>query len=130
MSKSIQFRVNSYLQLARLCEDISKKDLYIQKAEILLSEYENTAKREDSGSFEDYRVGIIEEYLKGHNQVCLIQVWNEALFSDRIFGAPKMSRKDSNEIANIIVKTLGWERRSTSNFGKYGKQKCYSRPEV
>lgn len=42
MKNNIQFRINSYLQLARLCDDtqIEEKNEYLDKARELLSEYE------------------------------------------------------------------------------------------
>lgn len=77
---------------------------------------------------EDWRVGIIEAYLKDKTSVCLLQIWYEAL---NMFSSGKMSQKESRELAEILVNQLGWERGNVENFGSaYKKQKAFHRPRI
>ncbi len=69
---------------------------------------------------EDYRVGMIAEYLEGRQMVCGIELWQKAL--DNRDGKP--SRKESNDIVLIMQGFDEWERMSkTFRFGEYGPQR-------
>ena len=77
---------------------------------------------------EDWRVGVIETYLRDKTSVCLLQIWYEALGA---FKSGSMTQKDSRELAEILVKQLGWERGNVKNFGGvYSKQKSFNRPKA
>lgn len=55
---------------------------------------------------DDYRVGMIEQYLQGKEKVCVLELWQNALKNE--FSKP--TRKDSNEISLIMQSFKGWER--------------------
>ena len=74
---------------------------------------------------DDWRQGMIEEYLKDKNRTCLIQVWQEALFPDRAPHFPELKRRDANTLTAIICNKMGWVRGNAENFDGYGKQKSY-----
>ena len=77
---------------------------------------------------EDWRVGVIETYLRDKTSVCLLQVKVEALGA---FESGKMTQKETRELAEILVKQLGWERGNVKNFGGvYSKQKSFNRPKA
>lgn len=133
MKNSIQFRINSYLQLARLCdeaEDETKKQ-YMDKAKKLLEMYEEKTEKTEktfSESYEeDYRIGLIEKYVseKKKNRVCIAEIWQKAIYPDYAPKFPILRRRDANEIARILVDILGYERGNAENFSEYGKQKSY-----
>ncbi|MEG2521276.1 MAG: virulence-associated E family protein [Anaerovoracaceae bacterium] len=73
---------------------------------------------------DDYRIGMIEQYLKGKEEVCISDVWENALHNEFI----ELKKKDSNEIALILHGLEDWERQSkTKRLGKYGPQKYWKR---
>ena len=68
---------------------------------------------------EDYRIGLIEDYLKDKDRVCIFELWKEALDNPNT----KPTRKDSNEIALILQSMKDWERCPTAQrYGEYGVQ--------
>ena len=68
---------------------------------------------------EDYRIGLIEDYLKDKDRVCIFELWKEALDNPNT----KPTRKDSNEIALILQSMRDWERCPTAQrYGEYGVQ--------
>lgn len=73
---------------------------------------------------DDYRVGMIESYLDGKKEVCVIEIWKNALDNQ----IAKPTRKDSNEISLIMQDISGWVKvekaRRTNDFGV---QKCWVR---
>lgn len=72
---------------------------------------------------EDYRVGMITDYLRGKTKTCVIDLWTRAL--DNTYAKP--TRKDSNDIVLILQNMDGWQRdRNGSNFPPYGYQQCWS----
>ena len=85
------------------------------------------AQQEDAAC-EDWRVRFIEAYLEGKESVCLAQVWYEAICAFTGSSA-KLGRKDSCELAAILVNHFGWERSGTESFGLYRKQKAFHRPK-
>ncbi len=77
---------------------------------------------------DDGKTGIIEEYLRGKERVCILQIWQEALQEN---GRPQ--KWQSSEIGAIIEKIPGWKRmKSPTKFGDYGSQRgfCYNPPAV
>lgn len=79
---------------------------------------------------DDWREGIIEEYLNGRMRTCLIEIWQRALYKDRSPHYPEMKRKDSNELIGIVVNKLGWTRGNAENFDGFGKQKSFYNPKA
>ena len=80
---------------------------------------------------EDYREGVIREYLSDKDRTCVLELWYEALGNDYA----KPQKRDSNEIGAILVNHLGWQRGGVSNFGTtrdgkiLGSQKSFIRVE-
>ena len=77
---------------------------------------------------DDWREGLIEDYISGKERVCLLEVWQNALYLNRAPYFPDMKRKDSNELSTIIVNKLGWKRGNVERFNEFGKQKSFHNP--
>lgn len=81
-----------------------------------------------SAEVEDWRVGVVGEYIANRDRVCLLELWHEAIYPGAV-SPPQMSRKDSNNLAEILVHSFGAVRGSVAQFGKpYGKQKAFYLP--
>lgn len=70
---------------------------------------------------DDYRIGMIQNYLEDKRETCVVQIWKYALGND--FSTP--SRKDSFEISKILRSMPNWERNGMSRFGEFGPQKAW-----
>lgn len=71
---------------------------------------------------DDYREGMIREYLSDKQMVCIIELWENALRNKNI----KPTRKDSGDIALIMKSMDGWERMpKTVRTTEYGVQRCW-----
>ena len=83
---------------------------------------------QDAAMEDDYRVGLISEYLKKFGvgeKVCCLQIFKECISPDAQVNPKKA---ESNAIGQIMSKQKGWKRmKSTSRFGKYGIQKGWER---
>ena len=78
---------------------------------------------------EDWRIGVIEEYCKNRTSICLLELWRNALYENQSPHYPEMKRKDSNELAEIMVHKLGWIRgEKPEYFGDLGRQRSYHNP--
>lgn len=93
----------------------------------LLSEIKSKQKEVEQ---DDWREGVIENYLQGKIRTCLIEIWQNALYKDRAPYYPEMKRRDSNELIAIVVNKLGWTRGYTENFSGFGKQKSFYNPKI
>ena len=83
-------------------------------------------RQQESISEDDWRVGVIEDYLKDKDRVCILQIWTE-LLSKYGFTRP-LTSKDSKDIGNILVNQLGWRRGYTETFdGICKRQKAFYR---
>lgn len=72
---------------------------------------------------DDYRVGMIEEYLEDKSCVCILEIWQKALNMSEFV---KPTKKESNEIALILQSLSGWERQEkTRRLPGYGVQRCW-----
>lgn len=70
---------------------------------------------------EDGRIGLIEEYLTDKEEICIPELWREALNKDDI-----ATRRDSNEIHLIMSNMQEWEKyEKKKRFGKYGSNWGY-----
>lgn len=69
---------------------------------------------------DDYRIGLIENYLKNRDTVCILEIWKDAL--DNMFSKP--TRKESNDIALMLQSIQGWERGKRERT-EYGIQLCW-----
>lgn len=72
---------------------------------------------------DDFREGIIIDYIKDCEKVCIIELWEKALKNDY----KKPTKKDSTDIAEILQK-IGWECCGNKRFPEYGCQKSFSKP--
>ncbi len=73
---------------------------------------------------DDYRVGIIEEYLKDKLTTCVLQIWQNCFDEYNT----KPTKKDSAEIGQILDRLQNWERsKSLQRFGQYGIQRAWKR---
>lgn len=71
---------------------------------------------------EDYRVGLIEGYLKNKDKVCILELWKYAL--DNPYTKP--TRRESNELVLILQGIKGWEREEKPiRSSEYGLQKFW-----
>lgn len=76
---------------------------------------------------DDYRVGMIEDYIKDKEEICGIELWREAL--NHPYDTPQP--KDLSDISLIMQKFDGWERsKGQKRLPKYGKQRLWVRREV
>jgi predicted P-loop ATPase len=74
---------------------------------------------------DDYRIGMIKDFLDTKEEVCIPMLWYEAL---KMRSDLKPTRKDSNEIALIMQGMEGWVRQSKTNrFKDYGSQRCWKK---
>lgn len=72
---------------------------------------------------DDYRVGMIEDYLQDKDVVCILELWEQALKEPF-----KPSKRDSNEIALIMQNLSDWEKsENPRRFQDYGRQKAWVR---
>ena len=79
---------------------------------------------QDRAVEDDYRIGLISEYLKCKDEVCIIQLWRDALHSDPL----KPTRKESQDIGLIMQSFPEWEKQpSAKRMGEYGVQRYWKR---
>lgn len=70
---------------------------------------------------DDWRVGIIEKYIKGKIIVCVKDIWDNALTSSEF---PRdCTKKDSSDIVQIMDAFCDWEKVSCIRFDTYGRQR-------
>jgi predicted P-loop ATPase len=67
---------------------------------------------------DDYRVGMIEDYVKNKDKVCVLELWKYAL--DNEYSKP--TRRESNEITLILQSIGGWERGKIERHNAFGNQ--------
>ena len=76
---------------------------------------------------DDYRIGMIESYLKDKKETCVIELWQEALHN---FGT-KPTKKDSTEIGLIMQGMRDWVRMKTpKNIKEFGNQRWWKKIEL
>ena len=82
-------------------------------------------KEEQSKATEDdYRVGLIAEFLREQRVTCVLKIWRECLGEWNA----KPSKKDSAEIGQILDRLPGWEREKIpQRFANYGHQRVWKR---
>lgn len=73
---------------------------------------------------EDYRVGLIVDYLYGRDEVCALDLWQNALLNEY----NKPTSKDSREITMIMNSLPEWKRQDIpKRFTGYGLQRYWKR---
>lgn len=81
--------------------------------------------RQNDAVEDDYRVGLIRKYLKNKTLTCVIDIWQNALWS---LESSKPTRKESNEIVLILQSLENWEKLdSVQRMAEYGVQRCWRR---
>lgn len=74
---------------------------------------------------DDYRVGMIEDYLDGKTEICVLELWQNALNMGEF---SKPSKKDSNEIGLIMQGFSDWVKQpNPKRFKQFGLQKWWRR---
>lgn len=77
---------------------------------------------------EDWREELIIDYVSSKDEVCIRELWHEALGNEE-HTAP--SRKESNEIVLILQSTKEWVRaKKPKRFGNYGMSKYWIKRSV
>ena len=84
-------------------------------------------KEREAAAFEDHREGLIAEFLEGKEATCIYEIWTQ-VFHPSVTDIPKLTRSESNEIAEILVNRLHWTRGTSRVFSGCGKQKSFLRP--
>lgn len=83
---------------------------------------EEIRERQAAAVEDDYRVGMITEYLENHTEVCVPQLWQEALHNEY----SKPTRKESNELTLIMQSVTSFERMEIpKRFETYGLQRYW-----
>lgn len=77
---------------------------------------------------DDYRVGMIEDYLERKNEICVLELWQNAL---KMGEFSKPSKKESNELGLIMQSMPEWEKQpKVRRFDNFGVQKWWKREGV
>ncbi len=79
---------------------------------------EDIRKMQGQAVEDDYRVGMVEDYVKGREKVCIMELWKYAL--DNEFSKP--TRRESNELTLILQSIGGWERGKIERHNAFGNQ--------
>lgn len=76
---------------------------------------------------DDYRVGMIEDYLDNHNEVCVLEIWQNAL---KMGDFSKPTKKDSVEIGLIMQSMPEWVKQpKVRRFEDYGVQRWWKKED-
>lgn len=74
---------------------------------------------------EDYREGLIQDYLEDKTEICILELWEKALDNGAFV---KPTKKDSNEIALIMQNMEGWTKENKpKRFPCYGVQRYWTK---
>lgn len=77
---------------------------------------------QDAAVEDDYRVGLIEDYIDGKSEVCALELWRKALNNEVL----PMSKRDSMDIGLIMQGMTGWVKEKTpKRFAEYGLQRYW-----
>ena len=95
---------------------------YLNSAAYASLKIDEIRKMQGQAVEDDYRVGMIEAYIKNKDAVCILELWRNAL--DNQFSKP--TRRESNEIALILQSFNGWVRDDKpSRSNEYGLQRFW-----
>lgn len=90
---------------------------YANQSIIELIRSEQNAAVED-----DYRVGLIQDYIDERTEVCALELWRKALKNE----FQPMSKRDSMDIGLIMQSMTGWAKEKTpKRFMDYGLQRYW-----
>lgn len=83
---------------------------------------EEIRKKQGEAVEDDYRVGLIENYLVGREKVCILELWQNALSNEYT----KPTRRESNELVLILQNIKGWVRSDKNERDtRYGVQRFW-----
>jgi len=71
---------------------------------------------------DDYREGLILSYLENKMSTCVLDLWQNALQN-----YTKPTKRDSNEIGDIMNNIYTWEKKGNKRFADFGIQKCWEK---
>ena len=74
--------------------------------------------RQELAVEDDYRVGMVAEYVSNKDKVCVLELWKYAL--DNEWSKP--TRRESNELTLILQSIGGWERGKIERHSEFGNQ--------
>lgn len=86
---------------------------------------ENIRQEQEQAVEDDYRIGMVQQYISDKDKVCIFELWKNALSND--FSKP--TRRDSNELVLILQKIGGWERGNIEYHPTYGNQRFWCRTD-
>ncbi len=77
---------------------------------------------QDAAVEDDYRVGLIQDYIEGRSEVCALELWRKALNNEFL----PMSKRDSMDIGLIMQGMTGWvKEKNGKRFPEYGQQRYW-----
>ncbi len=77
---------------------------------------------QDAAVEDDYRVGLIREYIEGRSEVCALELWQKALNNEFL----RMSKRDSMDIGLIMQSMDGWvKEKKTKRIPGFGVQRYW-----
>lgn len=80
-------------------------------------------KKQEQAVEDDYRIGMVEDYLRRKEKVCIMELWKFALKNE----FTKPTRRESNELS-LILQSLGeWERGKIEKHEAFGNQMFWYR---
>lgn len=80
---------------------------------------EEIREKQEQAVEDDYRIGLVEDYISNKNKVCVLELWQNALKNP----FTKPTRRESNELTLILQSFKGWERGTkTERSAEYGVQ--------
>ena len=81
--------------------------------------------KQQDATEDDFRVGMIQSYLDGRHETCVLELWQNALGMSEY---SKPTKKDSQEIGIIMQSMDGWEKQpKAKRFPGYGLQRWWAR---
>lgn len=82
-------------------------------------------KKQSDAVEDDYRIGMVKDYLEDRDEVCILQLWQDAL---KMGTFSKPEKKDSNELGLIMQSIDDWEKQpKPKRMKEYGLQKWWKR---
>ena len=83
---------------------------------------------QENATEDDYRVGLIEDYLDGKFETCVLDLWVNALQESEW---NKPTKKESQELGLIMQSMPGWTKQpKAKRFNAYGVQRWWKRDDA
>ncbi|MDO5332264.1 MAG: VapE family protein, partial [Bacillota bacterium] len=74
---------------------------------------------QDAAEIDDWQIGAIAEYIQDKEYTCCYKIYTEALYPD---ATRKPSKRESNDIAEILVHKLNWQKGKPQRYKDAGQQ--------